>query len=147
MRISFRAILVCTCQVLIYLIKGSLWGLRSLHLHWDWHLWSSRQVCTGRHCCCFHDASGPYPTICQLCCPCLSCTSAFCCVIVFYVLPKGKEMGLCSALWLCGCWLRAGTFDWWIITGFACLYLPKTLFTDHDPIFEPQLCTPGTGCL
>lgn len=55
----------------------------------------------------------PFPTTWQQCCPCLSCTSAFCCVVVFYVLPKGKEMGQGSALCLCGCWLRAGMFDWW----------------------------------
>lgn len=35
-----------------------------------------------------------------------------------------------------------------IIIGFACLSLPKNLFTDCDPsIWASELCTPGTGCL
>lgn len=108
------AVLACTCQVFKCLIKGRFWGWKSFISTGAGSLAAEgRLVGTGGHCCHFHAAHGPHPTLHQQCSPSLSSTAAFCCAIVFYVLPKGKEMGL--VMWL----LDLGHLIGEIIKGFA----------------------------
>lgn len=119
------AVLACTCQVFICLIKGRFWGWRGF-LSTRTGSFTPRAGGTGGHCCHFHAAHRAHTTLHQQCCPhpllciCLSLCNFMSC-------QKERKWD-----WLCGCWMWDGTFQW-INNKWVCFhYLPQAPLTDHD---------------